>query len=91
MSYYVLENKEVVAEFSYWEWAKWFELTSNRVVGQTYIGDTRVSTVFVGRDNLLFETMVFGGDLDKTEKRYRTWDEAKAGHNKMVNKIKENE
>lgn len=37
---------------------------------------------------LLFETMVFGGPFDQEMARYSTWDEAEAGHKKMVKRIK---
>lgn len=60
----------------------------------------RVSTVFLGIDHswsapllpknkpVLFETMVFGGKLNGEMKRYCTWDEAEAGHKKMVLRVK---
>ncbi len=52
-----------------------------------------VSTVFLGLDHnytgkggpILFETMIFGaGRLDEEQWRYRTWDEAVAGHWRAV-------
>lgn len=56
-------------------------------------GDCRVSTVFLRGINhqfnpqgppLLFETMVFGGSLDREQGRYSTWAEAEAGHKHWV-------
>jgi hypothetical protein len=54
-------------------------------------GIVEVSTVFVGIDVHLFneaphvfETMVFGGALDRKGNRYRSWDEAVQGHKKFV-------
>ena len=52
----------------------------------------RVSTVFLGLDHnfgwdgppVLFETMVFGGEHDREQERYCTWDEAEAGHKRYV-------
>lgn len=78
------------------EWVDWFGNFKNRIVKQEELPNTfRVSTVFLGLDHnfdggksLLFETMVFPadsmGDLDC--ERYSTWDEAEAGHKKMVEK-----
>lgn len=65
----------------------------DRHVADEMIGDTRVSTVFLGIDHqfgdgppLLFETMVFSSnqDLDEYCDRYATWDQAAAGHQKIV-------
>lgn len=76
------------------EWGKWFE-TANRIIRQTNIGKVKISTVFLGLDHrfgdgppLLFETMVFGGELDQEQERYSTWDEAEAGHEEMVKRVK---
>jgi hypothetical protein len=53
--------------------------------------DIYVSTVFLVspagagfvKQPLFFETMVFGGPLDKVQCRYATWDEAAAGHQRL--------
>ena len=82
------------------EWAKWFE-NSDRSVVQTHVeGDKEfilVSTVFLGLDHsfsgggppVIFETMVFGGDLDQEMERYSTWDEAETGHLQMIKRVEE--
>ena len=51
--------------------------------------------VFLGLDHqygegppVLFETMVFGGELDQEQVRYHTWEEAAAGHAAMVERVK---
>ncbi len=71
-------------------WARTFE-EADRHVGDTTIGDVRVSTVWLGVDHnfgsgppLLFETMVFGGKLDEEQERYSTEAEAEAGHARWV-------
>ena len=80
-------------------WGKWFEeasKTRRRVVASENVGDVFVSTVFLGLDQnfgggdipILFETMVFGGPLDQEMDRYATWDEALAGHQAMVERVK---
>jgi hypothetical protein len=90
---YILRDGEPVAEPNVLKWAEWFEKT-DRSVGKTTVGDVQISTVFLGVDHqwddgppLLFETMVFGGDLDEEQKRYATLDEAKAGHQRMVEQV----
>jgi hypothetical protein len=52
-----------------------------------------VSTVFLGLDHrfgdgppIVFETMVFGGPFDQDCDRYESWDEAVAGHARIVDK-----
>lgn len=58
-------------------------------------GKLRVSTSFLGSDHrwsgdvpILFETMIFGGTEPKLIERYSTWDEAKAGHARIVEEVK---
>ena len=60
------------------------------------VGDTRVSTVFLGLDHrfedgppVVFETMCFGGSLEGNEERYSTKAEAEAGHARWVQKARE--
>jgi hypothetical protein len=71
-------NKEdvPVPEPDPFEWAQWFEESSERVVGRETIGDSTISTVFLGLDHcydggepVLWETMVFGGKLDQEQDR----------------------
>ena len=79
---------------------------SARRVGLTNIRKVRVSTVFLGIDHqfgdgppLLFETMVFpknenakmGLWHDLDQERYSTWDEAEAGHARMVERARRGE
>ena len=60
----------------------------NRIVAQTVISKgIHVSTVFLGLDHsfgegppLVFETMIFGGELDQYQERYSTYQQAEAGH-----------
>lgn len=91
---YILVNKKPVKCDDLLTWTKWFENT-NRRVKETVIGNVYVSTVFLGLDHsfgeskpLLFETMVFGGDLDSEQERYSTWKQAEKGHQQMIKKVK---
>lgn len=77
-------------------WAAWFEDRDARRVALAELSGGRVSTVFLGLDHnfmrhgppLLFETMVFMDDGRGwcDQERYATWDEAEAGHKRMVEK-----
>lgn len=67
------------------------EKTQNNCVGNDTIKGQRVSTVFLSLDHsfiegppVLFETMIFDGPHDGFTRRYHTYDEALAGHNKVV-------
>mgnify|MGYP001592752568 FL=1 len=71
--------------------------SKNRIVAQEHVGNAFVSTVFLGLDHgwgprsegLVFETMVFESpDGDERTMRYRTWDEAEAGHKRIVEEVK---
>jgi hypothetical protein len=88
---YVLNDKhEAVFEEDAAKWSGWMETERNRRrVGETYIGDTRVSTAFLGLDHafgggvpMLFETMVFEKNisLESFMERCSTWDEAGVQH-----------
>ena len=83
--YYMLIGTKPVPVSTVTEWAIWFEKAGR--VASDYVGDVHISTVFLGIDHsfgsgppLLFETMIFGGDHDGYQERFRTWDEAAAGH-----------
>lgn len=92
--YYILEGRTPVRCDNMFDWAKWFEKAEHDVA-QSAVGEVRISTVFLGLDRawgrpkpVLFETLVFGGPLDQEQDRYDTWDEAEAGHGKMVERVK---
>ena len=93
---YILVDRMPVPISDIHEWAKWMEGNdASRRVAIDFIGGAKVSTVFLGIDYsfggvapLLFETMIFGGPLDGEQNRYFTWDEAVAGHNEMVKRVR---
>ena len=93
MDTYVLDGHTPVKELDLTKWGKWHQ-TADRVVEKTTVGDIHISTVFLAIDHsfgggppLLFETMVFGGDLDQAMERCRTWDKAVDQHQKMVEAV----
>lgn len=93
---YILEGHTPIVCNDLFKWATWFE-KADRTVAKTKIGELEVFTVFLGLDYnwieggkpLLFETLIFGGKkFDQEQDRYSTWEEAEAGHKKMVEKVK---
>jgi hypothetical protein len=69
--------------------------TIHKRVGDDDVEGQRVSTVFLNLDHnwsggepLLFETMIFGGPYGAYMERYSTYDQAKAGHERIVNCLK---
>jgi hypothetical protein len=70
--------------------------SEERRVACTKIGDVEVSTVFLCVDTayiaeehvpILFETMVFGGEMDEYCERWCTWGEAEEGHKAVVEQV----
>lgn len=91
MNYTMTPDGTVVEEPDILKWDKWFK-TADRTVAMTMVGDLRVSTVFLSIDHafdggkpVLFETLVFGlPDVEEIMRRYRTREEALAGHARVV-------
>ena len=77
------------------QWVRLFE--DERHIGDDELGDVRVSTVWIGLDHglglsgppLIFETMIFGGELDGHIWRYSSETEARAGHARAVGLVLE--
>lgn len=94
--HYILEGHEA-KPCDLMTWARWLEKNhKNKHVADEKVGDVRVSTVFLGLDHnwgdgppLIFETMIFGGEHDQVEWRYTTWDQAEAGHKRVVAALQE--
>ncbi len=92
---YILEGMTPVPVDDLYKWGEWLE-KNDRHIAKDKIGSVTVSTIFLGLDHsfanggppVLFETMIFGGKHDQWQDRYRTWDEAEAGHRKAVEMVK---
>ncbi len=80
-------------------WARWYE-SADRKVAFDRVGEARVSTVFLAIDHgipwpmgkhspILDETMVFGGEHDLWQDRYCSAAEARAGHARVVARLRE--
>lgn len=95
---YILVNGEPVPEPDPRKWAIWFG-TNERIVKRTLIGKVEISTVFIAIDHsfsdneppMLWGTMVFGGKLNYEQERYISLEDAKAGHNNMVERVRRSE
>jgi hypothetical protein len=96
--YILRDRKPVAVPRNEWIKAERFKRPDNERewrVGDTTIGDARVSTVFLEIDHrfvdegppILFETLVFGGPMDGEMERYATWEEAEQGHADMVFRV----
>ena len=90
---FILEGHKVVRCDDLMKWAKWFETADLHVAKTTLSNGVEISTVFLGLDHnftgkppILFETMVFGGELDEQLERYSNWQDAEEGHKRWVAK-----
>lgn len=96
-SKYILdENHKAIPVDNLIDWAEWMEHRESRRVAYTEVGESNVSTVFLGLDHqwgegppILFETMVFGGPLNEYQERCSTWEEAVRQHEWIVLKATE--
>jgi hypothetical protein len=94
MKHYILKAREVV-EIDMIQWAKWFK-QAGRIVARTKINKkVEVSTVFLGIDHQLFETLPFRiisqssrEGLEHFMRRYSTWSQALQGHNEVCEEVR---
>jgi hypothetical protein len=92
MRHYILNEKREAIAVDLMTWAEWYQGgDEQRRVGETFVNEVRISTVFLGSDHnwgegrpLVFETMIFGGEWDEEMERYSTWEEAEKGHGNWV-------
>ena len=98
VGYYRLDESHNPVSCTLQGWGSLYETMQDKRRVALYEQDgIIVSTVFLGLDHgwddnrppVLFETMVFGGSLDQERERYCTLDEAVAGHERMVQCVKE--
>ena len=94
---YLLVNKKVIPCIDLMEWARWMEDNQEACrIALDEIGTTRISTVFLGLDfacitggrRRIFETMTFEDGEPGDQWRYATYDEAIAGHNAAVDRVR---
>jgi hypothetical protein len=94
--FYILDQNKKAIEANIIEYAQFNSDANNWRVKKDIVGDTVISTVFLGVNHsydggrpLLFETMVFGGVHDEYMDRCSTWDEAIIQHSKVLNMVKD--
>jgi len=90
ISCFILDSNFEVIPVGIRSWRSFFD-SPMRIIGNTYINDIRISTVFIGLDNNIFETIVFYNDEEGTEQvetRYSTYIEALVGHNDICDSIR---
>jgi hypothetical protein len=95
--WYILdENGEPKPVTDLMEWARWKVANPTaHEIGYDIIGDASVSTVFLGVNHqhgdgppLVFETMIFGGALDRHGRRYSTLKDARSGHRALCDEVR---
>lgn len=99
LRHYIEIDGKPVSEPDPIKFAAWLieaDRLGTRRVDETAIGDVWISTVFLGLDHRfrpeipheLYETMIFGGELDLDCHRYATRTEAMGGHMLMVERVR---
>lgn len=98
MSYkYILNEKNEpipCINRSYWDA---YMISVRRHVANDYINNYRISTIFLGYDHrfvdngppLLWETIIFKDGDPEERWRYSTYDDAKSGHEKALEWVKD--
>lgn len=93
--FYLLDENKQPYEVSLEESYKVYRDMDMKIVKQETVGDSKVSTVFLGLDHawghengpILFETMIFDGYYEGFQRRYKTYDEALQGHKDTVEMV----
>lgn len=94
---YILNGREPVIEPNLLKYLLWFATTDRTVRKNKIIPMLRgapidypeinVSTVFIGNNGIMFQTMIFGGPLDDTWSQCATWEEAEPMHARMCERV----
>lgn len=87
---YILDDNGEPVPVDTITWARWFEADEHRIVRQDHVDGVLVSTIFSGLDTFsfseqqhepfLWETMIFGGEHDRYQRRYSSLADAEKGH-----------
>ncbi len=99
--YYILRDREVVEEPDFKTWLQWHQTSYEavRCIASTGVKFGKVVTVFLGMDlspsesapPWLYDTTVQGGWLCNDWERVSTLDEALAGHESLIARVREEE
>lgn len=90
---YILNNDKTVEKVDFLKYIEWKQSNVNKnKIKREWVGKLDVSTVFLNTmhcGDTLFETMVFDDDMNEKEcHRYKNYEEAVKGHNKIVERLK---
>jgi hypothetical protein len=96
--YFILRDQEVIEAEDYRTWSEWYESSYRAVerVAETTLGPATVTTRFLALDMSLsqrspakvFETRVKGGWLNDQWERFSNIEEARAGHEAWVARVR---
>jgi len=96
--YFIIRCDEVIEEPDHERWSEWYRdvYPDVRRVAHTELQFGTVSTEFLAMSMslsraewpLLFETRVKGGWLDGESRRYATFEEARNGHERWVDRVR---
>lgn len=97
-TFFILDEKNnIIPNKNIEEFRKWSDENKEKLQIETFIGDFRISTIFMGRNHdnfhegepLLWETMIFKNKevFEDYQKRYSSFKEAMNGHNEAIDKI----
>lgn len=95
-AYFVLNEDNEPVEVDIFEWSDFVADPDNTRVSKTKVDDYVISTDFVGRGDMwgdrpteFFETTVYKDGIKYNEftSDHSTWDEAKLGHLRIVDKV----
>lgn len=95
--YILTDTCEPVVAANELEYMAWMASNHQGRIRQTHHEGVKVSTIFLGVTvrydllgrPLLFETMVFGGALDRLQVQYATIGEAQLGHVRLLARVKQ--
>jgi hypothetical protein len=77
---YVIDAEGNVVRAGEAEWRLWYGRDDRRILAYDETDNARVSTIFIGLNDVIWETVIFGGPHHGHQVRYATREEALAGH-----------
>lgn len=89
IQFYILDESKNVIPATTLEWGKFWGDWSKRCQFDETIEGIRVCTIFMGHEDELFETTIFRPNKKYETFSYKTYEEAKKGHERAVAKVRE--
>lgn len=97
LGHWIIDNDGRIKQVDLLTWALWIEKDENRVVKQECVGESMISTIFLGLDYnlaptgpiILWETMIFGGPMNQyIERCAGNREQAEAMHQKVLERVR---